>query len=364
MKPEDGTADSQGPQGKDHLRQLEQESIEKMRCRMASEAELQQMAESLGTDDEKILRALQALGFTRETVVLLHLVPLVQVAWAEGRVTQRERRLIFAAARLRGIKDGTSAYEKLAGWLDFQPTQEFFEKALSLVREVLRALPPEEHESGKLEFLSLCTEVAEASGGATGFVGGGRRICTEEQELISRIMRELGRPPDQEVSESLNLAEAAPIENSTILRKLQDLGYTCEMAMLIYLVPLVQVAWAGGTVVERERKIILAMARFNGIQEGSPADKKLVEMLDNRPSTEFFELTLQALSNLLDAIEPELRLIDAHDLLTLCTSVAEASNESTGFNVDEGNVCYEEQQTIDRISQGLKVNRIGAFSKS
>jgi hypothetical protein len=48
------------------------------------------------------------LGYVPETVMLLHLVPLVQMAWADGGVSNPERALIVEAARAPGIGGATS----------------------------------------------------------------------------------------------------------------------------------------------------------------------------------------------------------------------------------------------------------------
>ena len=45
------------------------------------------MIAKTGLSDPELLRDLNELGFTPETVTLLPLVPIVQVAWAEGGVS-------------------------------------------------------------------------------------------------------------------------------------------------------------------------------------------------------------------------------------------------------------------------------------
>ena len=52
-----------------------------------------------------MLQELEALGFTPDTVSLLPLVPIVQVAWAEAGVSDDERKLIVQFAR-GGISRG------------------------------------------------------------------------------------------------------------------------------------------------------------------------------------------------------------------------------------------------------------------
>jgi hypothetical protein len=356
MLTKDAFANRKRTQEEEYVHKKEQESIECMRRRTALEGERQDMAQVIGVADEEVLRDIQEFGFTRETVKLLYLVPIVQIAWAEGKVTNRERKLIFEAARAQGIEENSLADQKLSDWLIERPAEEFFDKSLHLIRMVLRTLPREKQQDSKINLFSLCTQVAEASGGTTGFLGGGYRICDEERTAIKRVAAELNRTNEQELLERLQLAEATRIDDEAVLRELQALGYTCETLRLVYLIPLVQVAWAEDNVTRSERKIILAIARFNGVREGSLAYEQLVEMLDSRPSAECFERTLQVLRAMLQALKPEHRFIDPHDLLTLCTTVAEASNVSVGFNVDEGNVCYEEQQAIEQISEGLKID--------
>ncbi|HKC86196.1 MAG TPA: hypothetical protein VKG02_09500, partial [Blastocatellia bacterium] len=57
-----------------------QELIQKLRERRAREADRQKMAEMMGVDDQEVIEALQDLGYTSETIPLLHIVPLVEVA--------------------------------------------------------------------------------------------------------------------------------------------------------------------------------------------------------------------------------------------------------------------------------------------
>jgi hypothetical protein len=178
----------------DRFSRQEQEFIERMRRRLALEIECRELAETLGVNDLEILRTLREMGYTRATVRLLYLVPLVQVAWAEGGVSRGERELILEAARLRGIEPGGPAYEQLSEWLRECPPEEFFARTLRLIGVILQALPPEEREAGRRDLVSYCTQVAEVSGGLLGLTGLGSRVCREERELLRRIAAELEQP--------------------------------------------------------------------------------------------------------------------------------------------------------------------------
>lgn len=64
---------------------------------------------AVGAGPEDVVQALQELGYDPETVPPVYLTPLVQVAWADDRLTAREREYIEAAARARGIEVGSTA---------------------------------------------------------------------------------------------------------------------------------------------------------------------------------------------------------------------------------------------------------------
>ena len=173
----------------EYFRKREQELIDKLRKRAAAEAELHRLGEQAGVADEEILQDLQDLGYTPETVMLLHLVPLVQVAWADGRVSERERALIVEAARARGVESDSPADQQLAQWLASRPPEVLFERNLRAIRALLEARPAAEREASERELLSLSTAIASASGGLLG-IGA---VSAEERALLARLSSELER---------------------------------------------------------------------------------------------------------------------------------------------------------------------------
>lgn len=190
MSNKDAFAERERALEDEYFQRRERELIEKMRRRAAADAERRQMAEAAGTADQELLQELQELGYTRETVVLLHLLPLVQVAWAEWGVSTKERNLILQVARLRGVEPGGAAYEQLINWLDHRPSEEFAEKTLRLISAILQALPPEKRDESKRDLVGYCTRVAEVSGGMLGFAN---KISDDERTMLQHIAAELER---------------------------------------------------------------------------------------------------------------------------------------------------------------------------
>jgi hypothetical protein len=95
------------------------------------------MAEAVGIDNEQILGVLKEMGFDRETVRLLFLVPILQVAWSDGSLSPQERALIVEAARSHGIVEGHPARARLEGWLASRPSPQTFERALVVIRDLM-----------------------------------------------------------------------------------------------------------------------------------------------------------------------------------------------------------------------------------
>lgn len=171
----------------EYFHRKERELIAKMRERAAAEAERTRIGAQTGVADEQILRDLQELGYTADTVTLLHLVPLVQMAWAEGHVSMRERGLIMEAARARGIEADTPADRQLKGWLATRPSDELFSTTLRAITAMLASRPDAEREASEKDLLSYLTSIATASGGVLGWGA----VSDEERAVLARITQEL-----------------------------------------------------------------------------------------------------------------------------------------------------------------------------
>jgi hypothetical protein len=171
----------------EYFHRKEKEVIEKMRVRAAAEEQRRRLGEESGVADEDVLHDLQDLGYTPETVMLLHLVPLIQTAWAEGGVSQKARDLIVTAARSRGIVAGSPADQQLELWLARRPSDDLFEKTLRAIRTILEAQPADARAAGEKDLLSLATAIAAASGGIVGF----RAVSDEERQILAHISDEL-----------------------------------------------------------------------------------------------------------------------------------------------------------------------------
>lgn len=171
----------------EYFHRKERELIEKMRQKAAADAARDALGAKTGVADAQLLQDLHELGYTPETLSLLHVVPLVQMAWAEGHVSMRERDLIIEAARARGIESGSAADQMLAGWLAARPSGELFTTTMRAIGAMLASRPQEEREAGTKDLLSYLSSIATASGGVLGFGA----VSAEERAVLARITQEL-----------------------------------------------------------------------------------------------------------------------------------------------------------------------------
>jgi hypothetical protein len=178
-------------QEEEYFQRQEQKLIARVRQQRHEQATRRRLAERTGIADPQIVRDLESVGYTPETVMLLHLVPLVEMAWAQGGVSNRERALIIAAARAHGIEEGSVGDRQLATWLATRPSAEFFEHTIRALGAMLQARPSEERETSRRDLVSYCTAIAAASGGILGF----GKVAPEEQQVLERITQQLGHTP-------------------------------------------------------------------------------------------------------------------------------------------------------------------------
>jgi uncharacterized tellurite resistance protein B-like protein len=182
--------DDKRPHEEEYFRRRDQELIEKLRADTAREAERRRLAQDAGVaENHDILKDLEALGWSGDALKLMHLFPLVHVAWADGKVEPKERELILEAARVQGVVMG-SAYDRLLDALNNRPSEERFVRAMRVTKVLLTALPETQRAAGARTLVSLAADIAAATGGVFGF---GTKVSPAEAATLARIAAELER---------------------------------------------------------------------------------------------------------------------------------------------------------------------------
>ena len=98
-----------------------QRLVEELRRKREKEAAREALLEMTGIDDAALLEHLVELDIGPDTWTAISLVPLVEVAWADGTVDAKERRAVLSAAEASGFVPGSPSYVLLEGWLNTRP---------------------------------------------------------------------------------------------------------------------------------------------------------------------------------------------------------------------------------------------------
>lgn len=158
---------------------------ERLRAAHARQTGKQALAEASGIKDDAALERLVDLGVGAEAFLALELVPLVEVAWANGKVETQERDAILARLKDKGIAPGSPAHALVQGWLTTPPPPSMLEAWTAYTSAVCATMPPAERERLRSVVMGLARGVAAAAGGVLG-VG---RVSAVEEEMLQRLDR-------------------------------------------------------------------------------------------------------------------------------------------------------------------------------
>jgi len=155
----------------------------RLRDKVTGEAHRAQLR-AAGVNDEKVLEELVRQGITAGTMAAIHLVPLVAVAWADGKVQESERTAILAAAEKSGVAKGTDAHALLDTWLTRQPESALVAAWRDFVRSIAGSMPGDSRDLFRAQVMSQANAVAKASGGVLGF---GSSVSLSEKRVLAEL---------------------------------------------------------------------------------------------------------------------------------------------------------------------------------
>ena len=188
---EDALSDRRRASEEEYFRKRDQQLMERLRKRAEGATARDRLSQRVGVADEELLQRLESLGFSDETVSLLHIVPLVHVAWADGGVSPSASRRVMDASREHGIEEQSEAGRQLREWLERRPSDALFDAALQAIRTVLQQQSVTDRDRYTRTVLEQCTDVAAAAGGVFGF----GKISSRERAILDRIRHVLEYPP-------------------------------------------------------------------------------------------------------------------------------------------------------------------------
>lgn len=177
--------DSQTRALEDAFFRREADAYRRELLRIHGEAPSEAAAEAETRVDPSVAARLAQLGIRADTLAALTLIPLVEVAWADGVMEAREREAVLRSAERVGVDPQGPDHGLLRVWLENRPEPALMEAWRSFIEAVCGELSVEGRIRLRDVLVGRAREVAEAAGG---FLGLGR-VAREEEEVLSELER-------------------------------------------------------------------------------------------------------------------------------------------------------------------------------
>ena len=163
---------------------LDQQLLAALRADADNASKIERLSAASGIEHSEVLAELASAGIQPETIAALALVPLIQVAWADGSMDDKEKQAILASAADDGMQADSPAYQLLEQWLAEAPTAELTESWQQYVGALYEDLSAEAMVQIKDQALARARRVAEAAGG---FLGLGNKVNSQEQAVLDEL---------------------------------------------------------------------------------------------------------------------------------------------------------------------------------
>jgi hypothetical protein len=164
------------------FRQMNQKLTDKLQAENKKKLDKEAITKLTGITSDELLEKLVELKLGAQTVAAFGLLPVVEVAWADGRVDAKEKRAVLDASKQAGLSG--SAADIVGHWLEERPARTLFETWKKYISAICAHLGPKDKALMKNEVVGRARTVAQASGG---FLGLGNHISKEEQAVLDKI---------------------------------------------------------------------------------------------------------------------------------------------------------------------------------
>lgn len=160
-----------------------QQKLAAMKQKLDGQGTRDELRKASGMADDAVLDKLVTLGLRANTIAALSLVPLIEVAWADGKIQDNERTAILQGAHGKGLETGTPGYELLQTWLAKPPHDDLFVAWEAYIKALTSQLNEEQNRLLKNQIIGFAKMVAASAGGILGF----GKVSATEDKVLHRI---------------------------------------------------------------------------------------------------------------------------------------------------------------------------------
>jgi len=164
----------------------ERKLVDKLRDTLQKKHTREELEQISGIHDPGVLDTLMAMHVAKDTFAAFVLYPLVEVAWADGAVDEKERKAFLVAVAEHGLAPGSPAHAALEEFVKTEPSEDTRKAWYTWAAELNRKLDPAERKKVREGLIQRARAVAEASGGILGL---GNKVSKGEQRILDAIAK-------------------------------------------------------------------------------------------------------------------------------------------------------------------------------
>jgi hypothetical protein len=137
-----------------------------------------------GITDDDVLQKLVDLNIRPEIMATLALVPLVEIAWADGSIDEKEKAAVIEGAKRSFISKDSPDFDLLSQWLTHKPGAKLLEAWEHYIEGLCGELTKHQKNALKKDLIGHARRVAQAAGGILGL---GDKISKTEQKILDKL---------------------------------------------------------------------------------------------------------------------------------------------------------------------------------
>jgi len=172
----------------EYFKKKDAQLVDRLKAVFHRKLDKEGIRKATGITSERVLDSLVQLSLSGEMMAAFKLYPLVEVAWADNVVDEREIRAVLEAAHDHGIVRGSAAHTLLETALKDRPNEDARKAWYNYAEELRKTLSPQELTTFRQDLLEYARRVAKASGGIFNMVF---QVSHNEHRVLKAIEKAL-----------------------------------------------------------------------------------------------------------------------------------------------------------------------------
>jgi len=172
----------------EYHRRKDFELLEKLKAVFQRKVDKESIRKACGVTDEQLLDRLVEMQLDGELMRAFQLYPLVELAWADGDLSESEANSVLAAGEKQGLPPGSRAYRMLEDRLHKGPDPEARKIWFLYAEELRKVLSPSELEAFRNDLLERARGIVAGTGHLERLlidVGGERKILKAIERALT-----------------------------------------------------------------------------------------------------------------------------------------------------------------------------------